>query len=254
MYILKNNFQGKATLIVGEFIINGCQCFHVSEATKIFNQFNVDNETQQMVLNKIRPNSEVDWENEVREVENSTREIKHNPKLKLGGDYLTIHKVKLLVYALKHVKKADLVKSWATMENRNLHPHCTPEQYASFNALQQYALVKNDLFLDLMVNTPHITVKMNMCIIEKYARHFVYDDDFFVSTRARTAYQQYVSNYLFRVVAYFLALFVFAVFLLSISLHSENTNYIISNLIGIAVIPLIYLAYNKYLRKKFDKI
>lgn len=50
MIILKDNFNGNTTYIVGEYVQNGCQTFHISQIDKVCKNFNVPSSLKQEVV------------------------------------------------------------------------------------------------------------------------------------------------------------------------------------------------------------
>lgn len=60
MEILDNHFENKTTYIVGNYILNGCQSFEKSKASKIFRMFKVPKKMREEVLSYCQDNE--DWE------------------------------------------------------------------------------------------------------------------------------------------------------------------------------------------------
>lgn len=50
MKIFKNHFEDKATVVAGNWCMNGCQIFHKRDAQKIFDRFEVPEEMRKDVL------------------------------------------------------------------------------------------------------------------------------------------------------------------------------------------------------------
>lgn len=58
MKIIENHFQNKNTYFVGNFCINGCQCFTLDEADEVFKKYNVPIALQQDVRDNL---PQADW-------------------------------------------------------------------------------------------------------------------------------------------------------------------------------------------------
>ena len=50
MYVLDNHFNGKPTILIDDYIINGCQRFKIEDAEPILKEFNVPADVWQQVL------------------------------------------------------------------------------------------------------------------------------------------------------------------------------------------------------------
>ena len=52
MYVIENHFHGKSTILIDDYIINGCQKFKLEEAEPILEEYQVPADVWQQVLDK----------------------------------------------------------------------------------------------------------------------------------------------------------------------------------------------------------
>ena len=50
IFTFENHFDEKDTIIVGDYVINGCQNFHISKLDEVCEEFNVPNEMKKQVI------------------------------------------------------------------------------------------------------------------------------------------------------------------------------------------------------------
>lgn len=73
MITLKNHFGGNVTYIVGKYIINGCQTFHVDASGEVFEKYKVPNQIREEVLKLVNENIDEDFKEAIQRAEVKVR-------------------------------------------------------------------------------------------------------------------------------------------------------------------------------------